>query len=83
MATRGDSCVKRDVCTFYGCGSTSDLCADCGHYLAEAVKTPTNTGSHAISQLAQAYVIDIGMGAENREQVLHFARWVEKQQASA
>ena len=45
MATKGDGCVKRDVCTFYGCGSTSDLCADCGHYLAEAVKTPTNTAS--------------------------------------
>jgi len=43
MAKRGDSCVKRDVCVYYGCGSTSDLCADCGHYLAEAVKTPTNS----------------------------------------
>ena len=42
MATRDDSCIKRDVCTFYGCGSTSDLCADCGHYLAEAVNTSTN-----------------------------------------
>ena len=42
MATRGDNCVKRDVCTFYGCGSTSNLCADCGHYLAEAVNTSTN-----------------------------------------
>jgi len=42
MSTRGNSCVKRDVCTFYGCGSTSDLCADCGHYLAEAVNTSTN-----------------------------------------
>ena len=49
MSTRGDSCVKRDVCTFYECGSTSDLCSDCGHYLAEAVNTSTNIAMDAIS----------------------------------
>ena len=72
MATRGDSCVKRDVCTFYGCGSTSDLCADCGHYLSETVKTSHNSAiATALRELQCALDFDdIGMVKVNIEQVI-------------
>ena len=43
-----EPCIHEDVCIFYNCGSTSDLCSGCGHYLEESKVTSTNVASHAI-----------------------------------
>ena len=38
-----EPCIHEEVCIFYNCGSTSNLCDVCGHYLAESKVTTHNT----------------------------------------
>jgi hypothetical protein len=52
MAAKETDCIKRDVCIFHNCGSTSNLCKDCGHYISEAQNTSTNSIKAEIAALA-------------------------------